>query len=124
MKNEQNKTMNFETRIAGTGTTDMIADCRKAGLPELDFEQHGLYFVVTVWRDWLTDEVIAVLGLNDQQKTAILYIKQNGSITNKQSQELSKVTDRTVLRDVTELIDKGVLNKIGTTGRATHYVIK
>jgi len=41
---------------AGTGTTDMIADCRNAGLPEPDFEQRGPYFVVTVWRDWLTDE--------------------------------------------------------------------
>ena len=62
----------------------MIADCRKAGLPEPDFEQRGPYFVVTVWRDWLTEEVIAALGLNDRQKKAILYIKQNGSITNKQ----------------------------------------
>jgi len=30
---------------AGTGTTDMIADCRKAGLPEPDFEQRGPNFV-------------------------------------------------------------------------------
>ena len=109
---------------AGTGTTDMIADCRKAGLPEPDFEQCGPHFVVTVWRDWLTEDVIASLGLNDRQKTAILFIKQNGSITNKQYQELSKVTDRTVLRDIKELINKRVLHKIGTTGRATHYVIK
>jgi len=33
---------------AGTGTTDMIADCRKAGLPEPDFEQRGPHFVVTL----------------------------------------------------------------------------
>ena len=46
---------------AGTGTTDMIADCRKAELPEPDFEQRGPYFVVTVWRDWLTETVINTL---------------------------------------------------------------
>jgi ATP-dependent DNA helicase RecG len=109
---------------AGTGTTDMIADCRKAELPEPDFEQRGPYFVVTVWRDRFTEDFIASLGLNDRQKTAILFIKQNGRITNKQYQEISKVTDRTVLRDIQELINKDVLHKIGTTGRATYYIIK
>ncbi len=109
---------------AGTGTTDMIADCQKAGLPEPDFEQRGPYFVVTVWRDRLTEDVIASLGLNNRQKMAILFIKQNGRITNKQYQELSKVTDRTVLRDIQELINKDVFHKIGTTGRATYYILK
>jgi len=109
---------------AGTGTTDMIADCRKAGLPVPDFEQRGPYFVVTVWRDWLTENVMLSLHLNDRQKTAILFVKQNGSITNKQYQEIGKVTDRTALRDIKELIWKKVFHKIGTTGRGTHYVIK
>jgi predicted HTH transcriptional regulator len=57
---------------AGTGTTDMIADCRNAGLPEPDFEQRGPYFVATVWRDWLTDEVFADYDLNDRQKKAVI----------------------------------------------------
>ena len=109
---------------AGTGTTDMIADCRMAGLPEPDFEQRGPYFVVTVWRDWLTEDVMSSLGLNDRQKIAILFVKQNGRITNKQYQEIGKVTDRTALRDIRDLIDKRVFNKIGTTGRSTHYVIR
>jgi predicted HTH transcriptional regulator len=107
---------------AGTGTTDMIVDCRKAGLPEPDFEQRGPHFVVTLWRDWLTETVIDMLKLNDRQKKAIIFIKQNGSITNKQYQKLTKITDRTALRDIKELINKKVLHKIGTTGRATHYV--
>jgi ATP-dependent DNA helicase RecG len=109
---------------AGSGTLDMIERCTEAGLPSPDFEERAGQFVTTLWRDWLTEDVIAALRLNDRQKKAILYIKQNGSITNKQYQELSKVTDRTVLRDVKELIEKGVLYKIGTTGRATHYIIK
>jgi ATP-dependent DNA helicase RecG len=102
----------------------MIADCRKAGLPEPDFEQRGPHFVVTLWRDWLTETVIDMLKLNDRQKKAIFFIKQNGSITNKQYQKLTKITDRTALRDIKELINKKVLHKIGTTGRATHYVIR
>jgi predicted HTH transcriptional regulator len=109
---------------AGTGTTDMIDDCRKAGLPEPDFDQRGPHFVVTLWRDWLTETVIDMLKLNDRQKKAIFFAKQNGSITNKQYRELTKITDRTALRDIKELIKKRVLYKIGTTGRAIHYVIK
>ena len=109
---------------AGSGTQRMIELCREAGLPEPQFEQRSGSFVLTLWRDWLTEDVIASLGLNDRQKTAILFIKQNGSITNKQYQELSKVTDRTVLRDIKDLINKRALRKIGTTGRATHYVLK
>ena len=35
---------------AGTGTTDMIADCRVAGLSEPDFRQCGPHFVATLWR--------------------------------------------------------------------------
>jgi len=109
---------------AGTGTTDMIDDCRKAGLPEPDFEQRGPHFVVTLWRDWLTETVIDMLKLNDRQKKAIFFAKQNGSITNRQYREFTKITDRTALRDIKELIKKRVLHKIGTTGRAIHYVIK
>jgi len=102
----------------------MIEKCSEALLPAPDFEERAGQFVTTIWRDWLTEEVIVSLGLNDRQKRAIFFIKKNGSITNKQYQELTKITDRTALRDIKNLINKRVLLKIGTTGRATHYVIK
>ena len=35
----------------GTGTLDMIALCREAGLPEPEFRQDGGQWVVTLWRD-------------------------------------------------------------------------
>ncbi len=67
---------------AGTGTTDMIADCRAAGLPEPDFEQRGPHFVVTLWRDWLTTDVVEQLSLNNRQKQAIVYLKRHGRSSN------------------------------------------
>jgi len=109
---------------AGSGTQLMIELCREVGLPEPDFEQRSDSFVVTLWRDWLTETVIDMLRLNDRQKKAIVFVKQNGSITNKQYQELTEITDRTALRDIKVLISKGVLHKMGKTGRATHYVVK
>jgi predicted HTH transcriptional regulator len=108
---------------AGTGTLDMIERCRDVGLPEPDFEQRAGQFVATIWRDWLTDEVMARLGLSERQKKAVAYAKANGRITNKEYQQFADVSDRTVLRELNDLLDKGVFDRIGKTGRATHYVI-
>lgn len=108
---------------AGTGTLDMIARCREAGLPEPDFRQDGGQFVLTLWRDWLTAEVLAALGLNDRQKQALDHMRKAGRITNREYQALTGITDRTALRDIDDLVAKGVLEKRGTTGRAIHYVL-
>lgn len=66
---------------AGTGTTDMIAECREAGLPEPEFRQCGPHFVVTLW-DWLTEEVMTRLELSERQQQAVRHIKTTGKITN------------------------------------------
>jgi predicted HTH transcriptional regulator len=61
---------------AGSGTTDMIDACSDAGVPEPTFKQHGPPFVVTLWRDWLTDDVLAGLGLNERQLKALTAIRR------------------------------------------------
>jgi hypothetical protein len=77
-----------------------------------------------LWRDWLTEGVITELGLSDRQMKAVVHVKMNGRITNKEYQQLTGVTDRTVLREFKDLLDKGVLQKVGETGRGTYYVLK
>lgn len=79
---------------AGTGTTDMITDCLEAKLPEPEFEQHGSHFVVTLWRDWLTDKVMADLGLNDRQKKAIVYLKKTEVLRIASIKKLQKPTKK------------------------------
>ena len=108
---------------AGTGTTDMIADCRDAGLPEPDFEQHGPHFVVTVWRDWLTDEVLKKFDLNDRQKQAITYLKTHGKISNTDYQQVANCIKKTATRDLSNLKEKGIIKQIGGRGPGVHYVI-
>lgn len=109
---------------AGSGTLDMIARCGKAGLPEPTFEQRGGQFVTTLWRDWVTEERLVQIGLNDRQMKAVSHVKVHGRITNKDYQGLTGLTDRTVLRELRELLDKGIFEKIGDTGRGTFYVLK
>lgn len=108
---------------AGTGTLDMISFCRSAGLPEPRFEQHGTQFVVTFDRNWLTDIVMDELGLSERQKNGILFVKENGRITNSEYQNVAHVLKREATRDLAELVEKGVLIKKGIHGKGVYYVL-
>ena len=106
----------------GSGTQTMIELCREAGLPEPQFEQRSGSFVITLWRDWLTAEVMDRLDLNERQRQSVLIVKAGGQIGNKDYQEMFGVSKPTASRDLDELVRKGVLEKVGTTGKGTHYV--
>jgi len=108
---------------AGTSTLDMIALLREAGLPEPGFRQEGGMFVQTLWRDWLTDEVLAELNLNERHRKAILHVRMHERITNTEYQQMNGVTKATVSRDLEALTTKGVFQKQGTTGKGTHYTL-
>lgn len=107
---------------AGSGTQRMIELCRAVGLPEPQFEQRSGSFVITLWRDWLTTEVLAKYNLNERQMQAVAIVKAQGRITNREYREQTGVVIRTASRDLEDLVDKGVLEKVGTTGRNIFYV--
>ncbi len=108
---------------AGTGTLDMIARCREAGLAEPDFEQRGNQFVVTLWRDWLTGAFLATLAVNERQKQALLHLKAAGRLTNAEYQRITGGSKKTATRDLENLMAQGLLQRVGTTGRGTHYLL-
>lgn len=108
---------------AGTGTLDMIERCREAGIPEPDFEQRAGQFVVTIWRDWLTADVIASLSINDRQKQVLTHLKTASRIGNTEYQSLLGIAKRTAHRDLVDLTKKGILEKIGITGKGTVYIL-
>lgn len=105
----------------GTGTLDVIRLCHEAGLPTPEFAQRGNQFVVTLWREWLTEEALSKLDLTDRQREAVRQIKKTGKITNSEYQALTGVTRKTAARDLDGLVEKGVLERIGTK-RGAHYV--
>ncbi len=107
----------------GYGTTQMITGCREAGLPEPEFAQSGGEFVVTLWRDWLTDTVLAALEINERQKQAIRFVKEKGRINNSEYQGLVKISMRNATRDLTELVEKEIFEKKGIHGKGVHYVL-
>jgi two-component system, NtrC family, response regulator len=61
-------------------------------------------------------------GLRPRQLRAIDFIKNNGFITNKYYSQLSDISERQALRELTEMVDSGVLQRIGK-GRACRYVV-
>jgi predicted HTH transcriptional regulator len=108
---------------AGSGTLRMIELCREAGLPEPSYELRAGSFVTTLWRDWLTDAVIAQLGLNERQHQAVLTIKTSGRLNNLDYQKAFGVSKPTASRDLEEMVRKTVLEKVGTTGKGTYYIL-
>lgn len=107
----------------GTGTLMMIKESVSHALPEPTFEQRGPEFVAILWRDWLTESVLGGLGLNERQLKATEHIKLRQEITNAEYQRITGAIDRTAARDLDELVKKGVLKKVGKTGRGAHYVL-
>ena len=108
---------------AGSGTLDMIERCRQANLPPPAFEERAGQFVTTLWRDWPTDEVMSGLGLNERQMKAVAFVKTHARISNKDYRDLTGAIIRTAARDLEELASKGVLRRVGATGRSAHYVL-
>jgi len=107
---------------AGSGTERMIELCREAGLPEPTFELRAGSFIITLWRDWLTNEALAALGLNDRQAKAVAHVKRHGRISNADYQQLAATTRKTATRDLDGLVVKGVFARIGEK-RGSHYVL-
>jgi DNA-binding HxlR family transcriptional regulator len=100
----------------------MISDCREAGLPEPEFKQQGPHFVVTLWRDWLTEEVLARLDLNEQQMLAVKHLKSAGRISNSEYRKLTGASESTALRELRQLAALGIVRKSKETGQSAHYV--
>jgi predicted HTH transcriptional regulator len=107
---------------AGSGTQRMIDLCREAGLPAPDFEQRQGSFVLTLWRDWLTEEFLAALNLNGRQLKAIAHVKTVGRITNVEFQKLAGTSRRTALRELAALVNAGILLPSGS-GRGSVYLL-
>ena len=111
----------------GSGTTKIINLCKSYGLPEPNFKEYregiGL-FEITFYKDIYNEENLREMGLNERQIKAVLYVKEKGKITNKEYQELNKVSDRTATRDLVVLVNKNIFDQIGTTGKGTNYILR
>ena len=59
-----------------------------------------------------------------RQIKAVLYVVENGSITNSQYQKLTNTSKPTATRDLQELESKGILINKGTKGSSSKYELE
>lgn len=107
----------------GRGTIKITEECKKAGLPEPEFKEEFGGFAVYFYKDIYTEENLRKMGLNERQIKAVIYVKEKQRITNREYRGMFGITDRMVLIDINELCSKGILEKIGITGRKTEYIL-
>jgi predicted HTH transcriptional regulator len=60
---------------------------------------------------------------HSRQQQALAYVQANGEITNRTYQQLTGVSQKQTVRDLNELVEQGVLTRVGN-GRATRYVLR
>ncbi|MFW6124310.1 MAG: ATP-binding protein [Acidobacteriota bacterium] len=108
----------------GRGTLKIVEKCLEQGLPDPDFiEEYGV-MKVEFYKDKFTEENLRKMGLNERQIKAVMYVKEKGKITNEAYQEICNIKKRQASIDLKKLEEENILEKIGTTGRGTYYVLK
>jgi ATP-dependent DNA helicase RecG len=98
----------------GRGIRKMNIQCADAGLPQPLYYYESSGFWVVFRKDIYYPEYLKDLGLNDRQIKAVLFVKENGKITNSEYQKINNVSKRTATNDLTELVGKYKLaNNVG-----------
>ena len=108
----------------GSGIGRIMDSLKEANLPEPEFKEEFAGFSLYMRKDYYTEERLKETGLNDRQIKAVMYVKEKGRITNREYQELNSIKKRQTSEDLAVLEDKGILEKIGTTGKGTYYILK
>jgi ATP-dependent DNA helicase RecG len=109
----------------GRGTIKIFETCKEAGLPEPEMKEQDGGFIITLFKDTLSNERLIKLGLNGRQINAMFFVKENGKISNAIYQSINDVSKATATRDLTELTEKFKLfEKHGQIGAGTIYLYK
>jgi ATP-dependent DNA helicase RecG len=115
----------------GYGIDRIIAVCAKEDLPRPQFVETAAGFKVTIYGHGPNlvgaappSGLFSHLQLNPRQEKALAFVQENRRITNRDYQTLCEdASPETLRRDFADLVDRGVLLKIGER-RATYYVLK
>lgn len=108
----------------GSGTLRMAEELQAAKLPPPEFLSESGRFLVIFYKESLTEERLRKMELSVRQIKAVFYVKEHGSISNTEYQQLAEVSKRTATRDLNVLKSKDILMIDGSTGKGTVYKLK
>ena len=100
---------------AGSGTLEMIEQCKAQGAPAPEFVLiRNLEFRSILPKDYLTEDVLNRMALNERQMKAVRYVKENSSIRlSAFKKAFPDVTEKTLYRDLQGLVAKKIFKEIG-----------
>jgi ATP-dependent DNA helicase RecG len=114
----------------GSGIRAMIMAMRKANLEPPRFQDKRSSFWVTLRNHTLmSPDAVAWLNqffdqpMNDQQRVALVYLRNNRRITNSDYQRLNHVDSVTANRDLRRLVQSGLIEQNGTR-RWAYYTLR
>lgn len=116
----------------GYGIDRMVKQMEREGLPTPQFRETAAGFLVTLQGRAIAEAVPGGidtgewlrLGLNERQISALLWLAEHRRVTNREYRELAPdVSDETVRRDLADLVERGLLLRIGDR-RGTYYILR
>ncbi len=109
----------------GLGVDRMIEEMMQAGHPPPKFRAVPYSFTVTLSN--VRERRVAPAwqhSMNERQAKAVQYVREQSSITNREYQQLCPdVSPETLRLDLVDLVDKGILLRIGAK-KGTYYILK
>ena len=110
--------------VYGSGIGRMLKSLKDAGLPEPEFKEEFGGFSLYMFKGF-TEDLLRDLGLNDRQIKAMTYLSEKGSITTDEySKIVPKISFGTLRRDLSDLVEKGVVKKVGPKKTRRYELIK
>ena len=109
----------------GLGVDRMIEDMVNAGHPPPEFRDAPYAFTVTLKNTRVRRAIPAwESNMNERQLQALAHLQENGRITNRAYRELCPdVSAETLRLDLVDLVERGILLKVGAK-RGTYYILK
>jgi ATP-dependent DNA helicase RecG len=112
----------------GLGIDKMIESMESAGHQRPIFDAKPYSFTVKLYnarsKNNSTEVVEMTRNVNIRQARALAYVRERGSITNREYRQLCEdVSPETLRLDLVDLVEKGMLLKIGSK-KGTYYIIK
>jgi len=110
----------------GLGIDRMIEDMVQAGHPPPEFKATPYSFTVTLHNTHRRRAAPTAWerSMNERQLKALNYVREQGSITNREYQALCpNVSSETLRLDLKDLSERGILLRIGAK-KGTYYILK
>jgi ATP-dependent DNA helicase RecG len=111
----------------GLGIDRMIEEMVQFGHQPPKFKNQPYSFTVALFNNRDRKSAAPAVwqkSMNERQTRALTYIREHGSITNRDYQTLcSDVSPETLRIDLADLVDRGILLKVGAK-KGTYYILK